>query len=60
MEVKVGQTWREVDPRFQRMVKVVGFCASGKVIIETGGKKTKAKRDRFSGKRGGYELVSAD
>ncbi len=61
MSIEVGQTWREVDPRFDRRVKVVGFCEeSGKVKIEYGGKVTKAKRERFNGKRGGYELVTAN
>ncbi|KQW19732.1 MULTISPECIES: hypothetical protein [Pseudomonas] len=60
MSIEVGQTWREVDPRFERRVTVVGFCEeSGKVKIECAGKVTKAKRERFNGKRGGYELVTA-
>lgn len=61
MSIEVGQTWREVDPRSDRLVKVVGFCEeSGKVKIEYAGKVTKAKRERFNGKRGGYELVTAN
>lgn len=61
MEVEVGQIWREVDPRFDRRVKVVGFCEeSGKIKIEYAGKVTKAKLERFNGKRGGYELVKAN
>lgn len=56
MSLEGGQTWREVDPRFELRVTVVGFCEeSGKVMIEYVGKVTKAKRERFNGKRGGYE-----
>ena len=59
VEIKVGQIWREVDPRFDRLVKVVGFCEeSGKVKINSYGITRKAKRARFNGKRGGYELIS--
>ncbi|AJE23840.1 hypothetical protein [Azotobacter chroococcum] len=58
MSIEIGQTWREVDPRFDRRVKVVGFCEeTGKVKIESAGKVTKARRERFNSKRGGYELV---
>ncbi|MOA50940.1 hypothetical protein D3C78_1740210 [compost metagenome] len=59
MEIKVNQLWEEVDPRFRRRVKVVGFCEeTGKVKIESGGKVTKAKRERFNGKRGGYKFIA--
>ena len=60
MNIEVGQIWREVDPRFDRRVKVVGFCEeSGKVKIEYAGKVTKAKCERFNRKRAGYEQVLA-
>jgi len=58
--IEIGQTWREVDLRFDRRVKVVGFCEeTGKVKIESAGKITKAKRERFNGKHGGYEFVES-
>lgn len=58
VEIKKGQVWREVDPRYERKIEVVGFCEeTGKVIIQSGGRITKARRDRFNGKRGGYELL---
>lgn len=60
-EIKIGQYWQEVDPRFPDLPlkKVIGF-ESGKVILVTEGifsRKTKAKVERFNGKRGGYRLI---
>lgn len=58
-EIEVRQIWKEVDPRYDRQIEVVGFCEeTGKVIIKSNVRKTKARRERFNGKRGGYELVS--
>ncbi|SCB30762.1 hypothetical protein [Rhizobium lusitanum] len=61
-EIKIGQVWQEIDPRFPNMPPktVVGF-EEGKVLLSTGGlfgkRKTKAKPERFNGKRGGYRLI---
>jgi hypothetical protein len=61
-EIRIGQKWQEVDHRFTRILEVVGFCdKTGKVILKTdgiGGRKTKAMRERFNGKRGCYKLIS--
>lgn len=57
-EIKVGSIWKEVDPRLDRQIEVVGFCdETGKVIIKSNGRVTKARRERFNGKRGGYEML---
>ena len=65
VDICVGQQWQEVDPRFTRIVEVVGmntlsFNYDGGVQIQTVGsnrKPTWARLERFNGKRGGYELV---
>jgi hypothetical protein len=67
IEIKLGQIWREVDPRFVRFVEVIGkdsqgFDCSGAVMIRTCGSLRKGswcRLSRFNGKRGGYELESA-
>jgi len=63
-EIKVGQEWEEVDPRFSRRVKVlevregevksVRIANIGASYYSTGRWASKA---RFNGKRGGYKLV---
>lgn len=64
-EIKVGQIWREVDPRLNRYVQVlvVGESAIKSICVATIdistnalGRKNWASRERFNGKRGGYEL----
>jgi DNA-binding IscR family transcriptional regulator len=64
-EIKVGQIWREVDPRFNRYVQIVEIANStvksicvATIDIQTNalGRKNWASRERFNGKRGGYEL----
>jgi len=61
--IKVGQIWQEVDPRFVGPHKTVaGFDPDGKVqlSVQVGVGKvriTKAKPERFNGKRGGYQLI---
>ena len=64
--IKVGQVWREVDPRFTRHIRVEGFTADGRVRIVTTDKtgrmsvrRSTCRLDRFNGRRGGYELVRA-
>jgi len=62
-EIKIGQKWQEVENRFVRILEVTGFCEqTGKVICKTiepaNGRKTKAMKGRFNGKRGGYKLIS--
>ncbi|MBU0917898.1 MAG: hypothetical protein KKD97_16255 [Gammaproteobacteria bacterium] len=63
--VKVGQIWKEVDPRFDRYVEVIGVNdqeqkATIMLAARSGGhagsRSTKASLKRFNGKRGGYEL----
>lgn len=69
VEIKVGQIWREVDPRRERFVRVesvsMGRCG---VSIRTVEKRDRrwldaprsrlsyADHDRFNAKRGGYAL----
>jgi hypothetical protein len=61
-QVKVGQVWEEVDPRFDppRTVKVEAIDeVAGKAVIRSNPltSATRAKLSRFNGKRGGYKLV---
>lgn len=61
--IREGQIWQEVDPRFPNLVhkKVLGFDPDGKVLlrpVEMFSRTTRAKPERFNGKRGGYRLVS--
>ena len=64
-DVKVGQIWREVDPRFNRYVQVIEIAnqsirpikiATIDLATNALGRKNWASRERFNGKRGGYEL----
>ena len=68
MAIEVGQIWREVDPRFDRFVRIeeVGPHQIGlRTMIHDGKRWIAAPRSRaavtsptrFNGKRGGYELV---
>lgn len=65
-EVHVGQLWKEVDPRFERIVEVVevtdAMMRGIKIkTVSVNGQPRKSQtwvsRERFNGKRGGYELV---
>jgi hypothetical protein len=65
IEIAIGQRWQEVDPRFERIVRVTNTDnVSEKVQIEPymiGGRGSGArwaKLSRFNGKRTGYKLVS--
>jgi hypothetical protein len=68
VEIELGKKWREVDPRFERIVEVVGldgesFGGEGGVMIRTLGSKrfgTWARLSRFNGRRGGYEPVKEE
>ena len=67
---QVGDIWREVDPRFMRYVRIMrtpdpdDLRVSIKSVVKPGdewidGKLASvqsAKRERFHGRRGGYEL----
>jgi hypothetical protein len=54
--VEHDQLWKEVDPRFHRVVKVVGWDRdNGKIQLECNNRYTYATLSRFNGKRGGYE-----
>lgn len=64
-EIKGGQIWREVDPQFNRYIQVIEVTDGAvrpiklaTIDLETNalGRKTWASRERFNGKRGGYEL----
>lgn len=64
-DVKVGQIWKEVDPRFERYIEVIYIDdVTQKVEIvspagsggQAGRRTTKASIKRFNGKRGGYVL----
>lgn len=64
-EIKVGQIWREVDPRGNRYVQIIEIakCSVKSIKIATIdlstnalGRMNWASRERFNGKRGGYEL----
>lgn len=67
--IKTGQIWREVDPRFNRFVRVVSVAMTRRgvgirtVVPESGEWKdapnsriSYADHTRFNSKRGGYEL----
>jgi hypothetical protein len=58
IEIKIGQRWKELDPRFDplRVVTVLGFFPATERVIIQGptGAITKAKASRFHGKRNGY------
>lgn len=61
-DIKIGQVWQEVDPRFENLPlrKVIGFAEDGRIILDYisgDSRKTKAKPERFNGKRGGYKLI---
>ncbi len=64
IKIKIGQKWREVDPRFTRIITVVDFIygvggnVSRVVIKNDKGHITRAMPARFNSKRGGYEPVS--
>lgn len=71
--IKPGQIWREVDPRLERYVRVIGITGGIRgVMIETVIKvgdawqrkprcgKTYCNPERFNGKRGGYSLVQLE
>lgn len=71
-EIKVGQIWKEVDPRFQRFVRIdgVGHGRRGisiRTVEQKDGRWAEAPRsrlsycdaERFRGKRSGYALHQA-
>ena len=63
--VRVGQRWKEVDPRFDRIVQVIGVEGDFALIFTVNGNPAtidkrnarQAMLSRFNGKRGGYELL---
>ncbi len=68
-EIRIGQIWREVDPRFERLVEIVEVTANAvrgiKIkTISVDGKPRKSStwvsKGRFNGKRGGYELTQSE
>lgn len=63
--VKVGQIWKELDPRFDRYVEVLRVDEKDQratIVLASrsgghaGTRPTKASLKRFNGKRGGYAL----
>jgi hypothetical protein len=70
--IKAGQIWKEVDPRHERFIRILGDYGNDPtyVVIETvcqysvtkdwykkpATRTGRAERARFNGKRGGYVL----
>ena len=64
-DLRIGQTWQEVDPRYPNLPlkTIIAFEPDGRVVLTTDGpspRKTKAKPERFNGKRGGYRLIEQE
>lgn len=62
VEIKTGQLWEEVDPRFSRQVVVLEIVSltqpKGVLIMNAQNqRKNWASASRFNGKRGGYRLL---
>lgn len=60
--IKVGQHWKECDPRFERTVEIIAIDEKQTIrpIQIRGlqsGRTAYADRKRFNGKRSGYKLV---
>lgn len=64
-EFHIGQIWQEVDPRFERFIKVVELTED-EILVQTcdregnivnGSRVTRPRAERFNGKRGGYKRV---
>lgn len=69
-KIKVGQIWREVDPRFERYIRVRYVCTGGSAvaietvipcdecgwIIKPRSRRNQAAIERFNSKCGGYVL----
>jgi hypothetical protein len=55
IELKTGQIWQEVDPRFTRLVEITGLDADTQRVQLNG--RSWAKLKRFNGKSHGYKLV---
>lgn len=67
IELAVGQRWREVDPRFLRVIQIMAINRDGTVSTRTvygdGSISTREYRPRaarFHGMRGGYVLTDND
>ncbi len=58
IEIRIGQKWREVDPRFSRIVDVIAIDEENQKVQIQWVRKSWASAKRFNNKRGGYELVS--
>lgn len=63
MQLEIGQVWQENDPRFPALPykTIIGFEPDGRVILTTSGvspRKTRAKPERFDGRRGGYRFIT--
>lgn len=73
-EIRVGQVWKEVDPRFERFVLVtdvqpgrrgiqvqtVTFHENEGWVFAPRSRKAWCDKERFNGKRSGYELYDQD
>lgn len=70
VELKTDQIWKEVDPRFERHVRIEGVRAGRRGVqirsvarVGSGwmevprSRVSYADHERFNGKRGGYEFV---
>jgi hypothetical protein len=67
-EIRVGQIWRELDPRTERHVSIEAVAehtVAIRTVVRSDGQWAYARpsytrdaaRARFNGRRGGYELV---
>ena len=62
IEIKVGQEWEEIDPRYKTPTKkyIVAVHEHSELVTISNvqnGRTTIAMLKRFNGKRGGYRLV---
>lgn len=58
VELRAGQIWKEVDPRFLREFEIVSFdTTSVRLRGLATNRVTSAQLRRFNGKRSGYEFV---
>ncbi len=61
-EIKIGQVWEEVDPRFTRQVVIMEVTSLTQpkgiqIMNAQTNRKSWASASRFNGKRGGYRLL---
>lgn len=66
MTPKIGQIWKDCDPRIERYILIMDAASEGDWYIRTctidgdrlpSARVGRARADRFNGKRGGYVYV---